>query len=166
MPTTNTDTMAKIITEKARITQRLAQAEVQVATLAGQLAAFDSVESMITGTGSRAPKKQTAIPALNTPSGVPKRGRPAKSTTTPKRARTPPDQSLSTFALQAVAQQPGRTTSQVTTYIKDRYGIPARPNHVGAALARHLKAGRLTSSGTKKNQLWYEPTAIPMQRTG
>ena len=66
--------------------------------------------------------------------------------------RQMPTMSLSDATLKAVqAHDEGATASEVLNYLSREFGMAVRPNHLGMALQRHRRAGRLTtviSAGT------------------
>jgi hypothetical protein len=56
-----------------------------------------------------------------------------------------------------VAKYPnGITAPQIMAALKSDYGLTPRPNHLGIALQRHSRAGRLQERGGA----WYTPGAI------
>ena len=62
--------------------------------------------------------------------------------------------SLSDATLKAVqAHDEGATASEVLNYLSREFGMTVRPNHLGMALQRHRRAGRLEN----RNQRWYLP---------
>jgi hypothetical protein len=55
-----------------------------------------------------------------------------------------PTISLSDATLKAVqAHDEGATASEVLNYLSREFGMAVRPNHLGMALQRHRRAGRL-----------------------
>ena len=62
--------------------------------------------------------------------------------------------SLGDATLKAVqAHTKGATTDEVLKYLSRKFGLTVRPNHLGGALHRHRRAGRLENRG----QRWYLP---------
>jgi hypothetical protein len=62
--------------------------------------------------------------------------------------------SLSDATLKAVeAYAAGATAAEVLTYLSRELGMAVRPNHLGIALQRHRRAGRLESRDSR----WYLP---------
>jgi hypothetical protein len=56
--------------------------------------------------------------------------------------------------LRAVAMHGnGISAEDVRKYIADQLGMQVRPNHLGMALQRHLRAGRLE----QRDLLWFAP---------
>jgi hypothetical protein len=64
--------------------------------------------------------------------------------------------SLANAVLQAVNANPGSNPAQIMTHLKTIYPKPVRPNHLGTALARHRRAGRLVENPKK---IYYPATA-------
>ena len=89
-----------------------------------------------------------------------RRGRPARAMPAaaerPSRSAKPPQStlSLSDATLKAVeANGGGATAAEVMTYLTRELGMSVRPNHLGIALQRHRRAGRLEN----RDQRWYLP---------
>jgi hypothetical protein len=62
--------------------------------------------------------------------------------------------SLSDAILKAVqAHGEGATANEVLNYLSREFGMTVRPNHLGIALQRHRRAGRLEN----RDQRWYLP---------
>jgi hypothetical protein len=62
--------------------------------------------------------------------------------------------SLSDATLKAVqAHGAGATAAEVLTYLSREFGMAVRPNHLGIALQRHRRAGRLESRDSR----WHLP---------
>jgi hypothetical protein len=159
------------ITEnKQRITDRLARIDVEREKLMAELGEFETAERVFARYGGT---KQVATGAGK------RRGRPAKTKTgeapmqsdatkTSRRARkpaaaksgSPTGLSLAAATLQAVAGYPmGANSAQILNSLK-ALGFTPRPNHLGIALQRHKRAGRLRQEGG----LWVHPGG--MQQTG
>jgi hypothetical protein len=64
---------------------------------------------------------------------------------------------LSDASLKAVqAHRKGATSNDVLSYLSRRFGMTVRPNHLGIALQRHRRAGRLEN----RDQRWYLPSSV------
>ena len=71
-------------------------------------------------------------------------------------AQQAPSVLLSDASLKAVqAHRKGATSNDVLSYLSRRFGMTVRPNHLGIALQRHRRAGRLENH----DQRWYLPSA-------
>jgi hypothetical protein len=67
-----------------------------------------------------------------------------------------PSVSLSDATLKAVqAHGAGATANEVLNYLSREFRMTVRPNHLGIALQRHRRAGRLES----RDQRWYLPAS-------
>jgi hypothetical protein len=95
-----------------------------------------------------------------------RRGRPARTAPEPSAARgraraAQPAQtvSLSDATLRAVqAYGKGATPSEVLSYLTREFGMSVRPNHLGIALQRHRRAGRLETRDSR----WFLPHQAAM----
>lgn len=80
-------------------------------------------------------------------------GRPPGATKTPSRTSAKGTPTLGEETMQAIRNSAtGMTAGDIMKYLADN-GTPARPNHIGIALQRHKRAGRLELRGDK----WYAP---------
>ena len=62
--------------------------------------------------------------------------------------------SLGEATLKAVqAHAKGASADEVLKYLSRKFGLAVRPNHLGSALQRHRRAGRLEN----RDQRWYVP---------
>ena len=60
--------------------------------------------------------------------------------------------SLKEATLKAVkAHNEGATAAEVLKYLSQKFGMTVRPNHLGMALHRHLRAGQLDN----RNERWH-----------
>src|SRR5262249_3747029 len=92
-----------------------------------------------------------------------RRGRPARTAPAPAPAATQRrgraaqpvgGVSLSDATLRAVqAHGEGATAAEVLSYLTKEFGMSVRPNHLGIALQRHRRAGRLESRDSR----WFMP---------
>jgi hypothetical protein len=63
--------------------------------------------------------------------------------------------SISEASLKAVqAHSEGATPAELLSYLSREFGMTVRPNHLGAALQRHRRAGQLEN----RDQRWYLPS--------
>jgi hypothetical protein len=70
-----------------------------------------------------------------------------------------PTVSLSDATLRAVqAYGEGATPSEVLSYLAREFGMTVRPNHLGIALQRHRRAGRLETRDSR----WFLPQQSAM----
>jgi hypothetical protein len=69
--------------------------------------------------------------------------------------RKRPAFSISEASLKAVqAHSEGATPAELLNYLSREFGMTVRPNHLGAALQRHRRAGQLEN----RDQRWYLPS--------
>ena len=142
-------TMEEIGQEKQRVSERLARLDAERAKLSDQLNELEIAERVLTRFGGVETTERR------------RRGRPARTAPapTPQRGRARPAQpahavSLSDATLRAVRAHPeGATASEVLGYLSREFGMTVRPNHLGIALQRHRRAGRLESRDSR----WFLP---------
>jgi hypothetical protein len=143
-------TVEEIGQERQRIAERLARLDAERGKLAEQLNELEIAERVLSRFGGG---------ATVTVRG--RRGRPARAAAPPaageRRARAAqpaPGLSLSDATLKAVqAHGAGATAAEVLTYLSREFGMAVRPNHLGIALQRHRRAGRLESRDSR----WHLP---------
>jgi hypothetical protein len=64
--------------------------------------------------------------------------------------------------LQAVQAHPeGATPNEILGYLSRQFGMNVRPNHLGIALQRHRRAGRLEN----RDQRWYMPQSAQREQS-
>jgi len=145
-------TLDDIAEERQRLAERLARVDAERAKLAEQLAELEAAERVF----SRFAKPKP---------GAPRRGRRPRAAegaepAAPRRGRqgrrvrggvaAPPALSLGDAALRAVqAHGEGITAEDVRNYLAAEFGMQVRPNHLGMALQRHRRAGRLEQRGSR-----------------
>ena len=132
-------TLDEITKEKQRISEALARVDMQREKLAGQLGELEATERVLArySTGTRATKTALAkTPTTATKAAAPARGRARPPTTTARAAGG--KRNSSNLGDQILALATGKTQQEIAAACKG-----ARPNHVGAALARHKRAGRI-----------------------
>ena len=160
-------TLDDIAKERQLLAEQLAKLDGERAKLADQLAELEAAEralSRLTQARPRAGRRgrpaataaATTQPTTPASAGAPRRGRRGRRAA--PRAATAGGVSLGEAALRAVAAHgDGVSAEDVRKYIADQLGLQVRPNHLGMALQRHRRAGRLE----QRNLLWY-----PRQSTG
>jgi hypothetical protein len=122
----------EITKEKQRVSAALAQVDEQRGKLAGQLSELEAAERVL-ARYSKGTTTSAATPARS-------RRRPrntATKTATGKHSST-------SLADQVLALATGKPQQEIAAACKG-----ARPNHVGMAIARHKRAGRLEESDGK-----------------
>ncbi len=140
-------TLDEISQEKQKLAERLTRIDADRAKVAQQLEELEIAERVLSRFGGQ----QSAEPR--------RRGRPARAMPAaerPSRSAKQPQStlSLSDATLKAIeANGGGATAAEVMTYLTRELGMSVRPNHLGIALQRHRRAGRLEN----RDQRWYLP---------
>ena len=133
--------------EKQRISERLERLDAEREKLSAQLNELEMAERVLArfeGKAVTTGKRARARPAKTPPVAGEKRRARGKQQT--------PGVSLSDATLKAVqAHDEGATASEVLNYLSREFGMTIRPNHLGMALQRHRRAGRLNN----RNQRWH-----------
>ena len=130
-------TLDEITKEKQRVSEALARVDAQREKLTSQLSELEATERVLarysksTRAGSAASDKTTA-----TKGAAPARSGGRQHTTAAKPAGG--KRSSPSLKDQVLALATGKTQQEIATACKG-----ARPNHVGAAIARHKRAGRI-----------------------
>ena len=132
-------TLDEIAKEKQRVSEALARVDAQREKLSGQFGELEASERVLARYSKVTPANRTA--SAKTPTAATKvtaaaRSRGRLHTTTAK--PTGGKRTLSTLADQVLALATGKTQQEIAAACKG-----ARPNHVGMALARHKRAGRI-----------------------
>jgi hypothetical protein len=134
--------------EKQRISERLQRLDAEREKLSAQLNELEIAERVVARFGGKAAttaKLERARPA-NAAAGGRKHRAQGK--------RQMPTISLSDATLKAVqAHDQGATASEVLNHLSREFGMAVRPNHLGMALQRHRRAGRLDN----RDQRWHLP---------
>ena len=143
-------TLDEIGQEKQRISERLARLDAEREKLNGQINELEIAERVLARFGGKAvttEKRSRARPAKTTPGAAAEgRGRSERKT---------PGVSISDASLKAVqAHREGVTPAELLNYLLRKFGMTVRPNHLGAALQRHRRAGQLEN----RDQRWYLPS--------
>jgi len=128
-------TLEEITNEKQRITDALSRVDAQREKLTGQLEELEATERVLARYSKGAQTKRTAsakMPIAATKSA----GRGRSRTATARVAGS--KRSSSSLSDQVLALATGKTQPEITAACKG-----ASPNHVGAAIARHKRAGRM-----------------------
>ena len=132
-------TLDEITKEKQRVSEALARVNAQREMLTGQLSELEATERVLARYSKGTQLRQSAsarTPATATKAAAPARRRGRPPTTTAKAAGG--KRSSSNLGDQVLALATGKTQQEIAAACKG-----ARPNHVGAALSRHKRAGRI-----------------------
>jgi hypothetical protein len=139
--------------DKQRVSERLKRLDVERTELSNQLKELEIAERALTRFGENG-----RVVALEKP----KKGRAAKTAMAVSSepaaggGRQKKAGSLGEATLKAVkAHAKGASADEVRKYLTRKFGLTVRPNHLGSALQRHRRAGRLEN----RDQRWYAPPA-------
>ena len=132
-------TLDEITKEKQRVGEALARVDAQREKLSSQIGELEAAERVLAryGNGTRARKMASARRPTTATKATPSargRGRPGTTTTQAAGGK----RGSSSLNDQVLALATGKTQQEIAAACKG-----ARPNHVGMALARHKRAGRI-----------------------
>jgi len=147
-------TLDDIQQERQQLAERLARIDAERAKLAEQLAELEAAERVLARfTKARSSPMRggrRASATQNTAAAEPRRRRRA--------APKPAGVSLADATLRAVAAHGhGASAEEVRKFLADQFGMQVRANHLGMALQRHRRAGRLE----QRELLWYPRASAP-----
>jgi hypothetical protein len=151
-------TLDEISKEKQRVGEALARIDAQREKLVGELGELEATERVLArySKGPRATKMVSA----RTPIAATRAAAPARSGERPRTTAAKPaggNRSSPSLSDQVLALASGKTQQEITTACKG-----ARPNHVGAAIARHKRAGRIEE---REGKLYTAQSTQTEQRT-
>ena len=135
--------------EKRRITEQLTRLDAERAKLSDQLNELEIAQRAVRRFGDKAvaTKKRIRVPA-------PKTGPTVGAERAAQGGQQAQGISLGDATLRAVrAHANGASTDALLKHLSRRFGMTVRPNHLGGALHRHQRAGRLEN----RDQRWYLP---------
>ena len=135
--------------EKRRISEQLTRLDAERAKLSDQLNELEIAQRAVRRFGDKAvaTKKRIRVPA-------PKTGPTVGAERAAQGGQQAQGISLGDATLRAVrAHANGASTDALLKHLSRRFGMTVRPNHLGGALHRHQRAGRLEN----RDQRWYLP---------
>jgi hypothetical protein len=147
-------TLDEIGQEKQKVSERLARLDAEREKLGAQLNELEVAERVLSRFGrvETTERRRRGRPARTAPAPAAPRGRAAA-------AQPAQAVSLSDATLRAVqAYGEGATSSEVLSYLAREFGMTVRPNHLGIALQRHRRAGRLETRDSR----WFLPPQSAM----
>ena len=137
----------QIAKQRQRISERLMRVDAERTKLGGQLDELEIAERALNRFGGRGAAKQQPSSGPAAKPAAAARAKPAARGSKPV-----PGASLGEATLKAVqAHAKGAKADEVLKYLSRKFGLTVRPNHLGSALQRHRRAGRLET----RNQRWY-----------
>ena len=142
-------TLDEITKEKQRVSEALARVDAQREQLTSQLSELEATERVLAryskSMQARKPSSATMPSAATDATALARRrGRGRPSTAIAAGGR----RSASNLSDQVLALATGKTQREIAAACKG-----ARPNHVGAAIARHKRAGRIEERDGKLNAI-------------
>ncbi len=147
-------TLDDIAQERQRLEERLARLDGERAKLAEQLTELGAAERVLARFAKVAPRPRRGRPprtAEAAKAAEPRRGRRRRAAAAAVKPATP---SLGDATLQAVAAHGnGISAEEVRNYLAEHFGMQVRPNHLGMALQRHRRSGKLE----QRDSLWWPP---------
>jgi hypothetical protein len=138
MPTTTPTILDQISAEKTKISERLARLDTDRAAVATRLTDLETAERVLTRVSKTPPaRRTTSVAAAEAKATTVSRGRgrPPRAAASKSAGRKPSTPSLGERIL---ALATGRTRQELYVACPND-----RPNHVGIAVQRHLRAGRI-----------------------
>ena len=131
-------TLDEITKEKQRLSEALARVDAQRDRLAGQLNELEATERVLARYSKAAPTRRRssakASSTAETGAAAPSRGRPRRTAAKPNTGR----ETSPSLGDQILTLANGRTQQEIAAACE---GV--RANHVGIAIARHKRAGRI-----------------------
>ena len=139
MPTTTPTILDQISAEKTKASERLARLDADRAKIATQLTDLETAERVLMRVGKTPPGRRPTSAAdaeAKAPTATRSRlGRPPKAATSKSAGRKPDAPSLGERVLSLAT---GKTREELYTACPND-----RPNHIGMAVQRHIRAGRI-----------------------
>ena len=136
----------QITQQRQRISERLIRVDAERTKLSGQLDELEIAERALSRFGGK------VVAAEKSKRGGPTKIRAAAAKPKAKDGQQAPGTSLGDAALKAVqAHTKGVSADEVRKYLSRKFGLAVRPNHLGSALQRHRRAGRLEN----RDQRWF-----------
>jgi hypothetical protein len=151
MRTPTPTTVDQITAEKTKLSERLARLDADREKIAAQLADLETAVRVLSRVSKAPPgrRPRSAAAAEAKAAIIPRgRGRPQRAATAKSAGRSPQNLSLGERVL---ALATGKTRQELYA------ACPSdRPNHVGIAVQRHIRAGRIQE---RDGKLYATPTA-------
>jgi hypothetical protein len=156
-------TLDEIGQEKQRVSERLARIEAERTKLADQLNELEITERVLTrfgGSADTAERRRRGRPTRTAPARTAPAAGPQRRARGGQQAAA--SVSLSDATLQAVKAHPdGATANDILNHLSREFGMTVRPNHLGIALQRHRRAGRLEN----RDQRWHLPASAQREQS-
>ena len=136
-----------IAAERQRLTERLARVDAERQKLADQVAELDAAERVLSritpnaAVTSRRGRRARSAVETPSPAAPARRGRAARGSRKQPAKPAMPLGEASLRALEALGNE--AIAEQIREHLSSQFGMQVRPNHLGMALQRHRRAGRL-----------------------
>ena len=153
MPITTPTILDQITAEKTKVGERLARVDADRAKVATQLTDLETTERVLTRVNKTPPARRptsAAATEAKAPTASRGRGRPPRAATSKSAGGEPSAPSLGERVL---ALATGRTRQELYLACPND-----RPNHIGIAVQRHLRAGRIQE---RDGKLYATSSAAP-----
>jgi hypothetical protein len=145
MPTTTPTILDQISAEKTKVSERLARLDTDRATVATQLTDLETAERVLMRVSKTLPPARRPTSAAAAEAGAPTanrgRGRPPKAATRKSAGR---ELNAPSLGERVLALATGKTRQELYLACPND-----RPNHIGIAVQRHLRAGRIQERDSK-----------------
>ena len=150
-------TLDEITKEKQQLSEALARVDAQREKLIGWLGELEAAERVLARySKGTAPRSRAAAKAQATPAKTTALAQPSGRSRTRAARAAGGKRGASSLGDRVLALATGKTQQEITTACKG-----ARPNHVGVAIARHKRAGRIEE---RDGKLYAIPSAGTEQR--
>ena len=141
MPTTTPTILNQINAEKTKVSERLALLDADRAKIATQLIDLETAERVLARVSKAPPARRprsTSAAEAKASNATPGRGRPPRAVTSKSAGGGEPSARSLGLGERVLALATGKTRREL-------YAACAgdRPNHVGMAVQRHIRAGRI-----------------------
>ena len=137
MPSTTATILDQISAEKTKLSERLARLETERTTVATRLTDLETAERVLTRVSKTPSRTPTAAATAGAKAPTARRGRGRPSTAAASKS-TGSKPSTPSLGERVLALATGRTRQELYMACPND-----RPNHVGIAVQRHLRAGRI-----------------------
>jgi hypothetical protein len=151
-------TLDEIGQQKQRISERLARLDAERTKLGDQLNELEIAERVLTRFGAKADtsdRRRRGRPGRTAPAAGKARGARGR-----RQAPAVPMSEAILKALQAHGE--GAAANEILSDLAREFGMSVRPNHLGIALQRHRRGGRLEN----RDHRWYLPSSAQSEQSG
>ena len=152
MPTTTPTILDQISAEKTKVSERLARLDTDRATVATQLTDLETAERVLTRVSKTPPARgPTSAAAAKAKARTASRGRGRPPRAAASKSAAGRKLSAPSLGERVLALATGKTRQELYLACPND-----RPNHIGMAVQRHIRAGRIQE---RDGKLYATPTA-------